>query len=435
MKILITAAGSYGDVAPYTGLGARLRREGHEVALAAPGPFAALVKDAGLEFRPLPGDPGAQIAPATGKRALMRAASASVGELAGGLADAVAQDTDLMLLSTTTAPLGWHIIEATGIPGLGVYLQPTHPTREFAPVVGGARSLGAWGNRAAGRFSLRMVDRVFAGAVGDLRARLGLPPATPGEVRRRQEAAAWPVLHGYSPAVVPQPRDWREGLETVGNWWPHLAPEGREGREGLEGLDGREGSQGPEGQLPSLVADFLQAGPPPVFIGFGSMAAGEGERLGAIAVAALRRAGLRGILQTGRAGLTASGPSTSDPSASGDDVLTIGEVPHALLFPRVAAVVHHAGAGTTAAGLRAGRPAVPVPVTADQPFWAARLTALGAAPHPVPFQQLTAARLADALDRAVRDPSHTRAATALSRRMEREDGAGAVARAVARMAG
>ncbi|WP_371650174.1 MULTISPECIES: glycosyltransferase [unclassified Streptomyces] len=404
MKILITAAGSYGDIAPYTGLGARLRLEGHEVALAAPDPFATLVKDAGLEFRPLPADPRTQAAPGAGKRALMRAASVSVGEMAGGLVDVVAQDTDLMLLSTTTAPLGWHIGEATGIPRLGVYLQPTHPTREFAPVVGGARSLGPWGNRAAGRFSLRMVDRIFAGAVADLRARLGLPPATPGEARGRQEAAAWPVLHGYSPAVVPQPGDWRKGLETVGNWWPHLDP---------------------ESQLPSLLEDFLQAGPPPVFIGFGSMAAGEGERLGAIAVEALRRAGLRGILQTGRAGLC----------ACGDDVLTIGEVPHALLFPQVAAVVHHAGAGTTAAGLRAGKPAVPVPVTADQPFWAARLAALGAAPHPVPFRRLTAARLADALDRAVRDPAHTRAAAALSRRMATEDGAGAVARAVARVAG
>lgn len=104
--------------------------------------------------------------------------------------------------------------------------------------------------------------------------------------------------------------------------------------------------------------------------GFGSMAAGHGERLSGIAVRALRAAGLRGILQSGSAGLAAEGD---------DDVLTVGDVPHALLFPRTAAVVHHAGAGTAAAGLRAGVPAVPVPVTADQPFWALRLAALGAA--------------------------------------------------------
>ncbi|MBD0746865.1 glycosyltransferase [Streptomyces sp. CBMA152] len=415
MKILITAAGSYGDVAPYTGLGAHLRREGHEVALAAPESFAALVKSAGLEFRPLPGDPRAKAASGNGsgttsgagsapeKRALMRAAGAYVKELAGGLADTVEQGTELMLLSTTTAPLGWHITEATGTPGLGVYLQPTHPTREFAPVVAGAKSLGAWGNRAMGRFSLKMVDRVFTEAVRDLRARLDLPAATPGEVRSRTEPG-WTVLHGYSPAVVPQPRDWRDGLEAVGNWWPYHAP---------------------DAELPTAVEDFLRSGPPPVFIGFGSMAAGEGERLGELAVRALRSAGLRGILQTGQAGL----------HASGDDVLTVGELPHALLFPRVAAVVHHGGAGTTAAALRAGVPAVPVPVTADQPFWAARLVALGAAPCAIPFKRLTAERLADALGRAVRDSAPSRAAADLSRRMAGEDGAGRVASAVARLAG
>ncbi|MYZ12335.1 nucleotide disphospho-sugar-binding domain-containing protein, partial [Streptomyces sp. SID337] len=143
-------------------------------------------------------------------------------------------------------------------------------------------------------------------------------------------------------------------------------------------------------------------GPPPVFIGFGSMAGGEGdgERLSEIAVSALRTAGLRGVLQSGRAGL----------AASGDDVLTIGEVPHALLFPRVAAVVHHAGAGTSAAALRAGAPAVPVPVAADQPFWAARLASLGAATAPVPFEDLTAPALADAIGRAVREGTHARTA-------------------------
>ncbi|MEV0502130.1 glycosyltransferase [Streptomyces spectabilis] len=398
MKILITAAGSYGDIAPYTGLGAHAAGAGHDVTLAAHAPFERLVRGSGLRFRPLPGDPGAS-GPATRRKDLIRTASAFVRELGAGVADAAEDGADLLVLSATTAPLGWQLAEAMGVPTLGAYLQPVHPTRDFAPVVSGGRSLGAVGNRAAGRFSLRMVDRVYADAVRELRARLDLPAVAAAAVRARQEAAGWPVLHGFSPAVVRRPADWRTGLDVVGNWWPHHASGAR---------------------LPSVVEDFLDDGPPPVFIGFGSMAAGEGERLSELAVAALRRAGLRGVLQTGRAGL----------EATGDGILTVGEVPHALLFPRTAAVVHHAGAGTTAAGLRAGVPAVPVPVAADQPFWAGRLTALGAAPAVIPYKKLTAERLADALTRAVREGAHTAAAKAVARVMATEDGAGQVLKAV-----
>ncbi|EPH39580.1 glycosyltransferase [Streptomyces aurantiacus] len=401
MRILIAAAGSYGDIAPYTGLGTRLRMAGHDVAIATHDGFAPLVRDAGLRVRPLPADAGAP-GPGAGRRALMRTASAFVRDLGAGLADAFEEGDDLLVLSTTTAPLGWQLAEALDVPTIGAYLQPVHPTREFAPVVSGARSLGGWGNRAMGRFSLRMVDRVYADAVRDLRSRLGLPAAAPAAVRARREGGAWPVLHGFSPAVVRRPADWRAGLDVVGNWWPHHDPAAR---------------------LPPDVEDFLGSGPPPVFIGFGSMAAGEGERLGELAVAALRRAGLRGVLQSGRAGL----------AAAGDGILTVGELPHALLFPRMAAVVHHAGAGTAAAGLRAGVPAVPVPVTADQPFWAARLTALGAAPAPVPFRTLTAERLAEALTRAVHETTCATAAAAVSRAMAAEDGAGEFLKAVERL--
>ncbi|MFF4219254.1 glycosyltransferase [Streptomyces nondiastaticus] len=401
MRILIAAAGSRGDVAPYTGLGAALRLAGHDVALAATDAFAPLVRAAGLEFRSLPGDTRAR-GDVTDRRELMRTAARFITELGQGFADAVDDGTDLLLLSTTTAPLGWHLTEATGIPSLGVYLQPTAPTGDFPPVVTSSRSLGRLANRATGRFALRMTDRVFERAVTELRHRLQLPSLSPSAMRRRQEQANWPVLHGFSTALVPRPSDWRSGMEVVGNWWPH-----------------HDAAQ----KLPTELEDFLHAGPRPVLIGFGSMAAGDGERLSEIAVRALRRAGLRGILQGGSAGL----------AADGDGVLTIGDVPHALLFPRLAAVVHHAGAGTSAAALRAGVPAVTVPVTADQPFWAGRLAALGAATDPIPFRSLTAERLAGSLTRAVKRQTYSRAAAKAAQHMATEDGAGQALKAIERL--
>ncbi|MFI9026474.1 glycosyltransferase [Streptomyces sp. NPDC053560] len=417
MRILITAAGSRGDVVPYTGLGVRLLAAGHEVALATHDAYADAVRAAGLEHRALPADPrraapvptGAGPEKARGQHALMARAAAFLEELGGGLADAVAPGADLLLLSTTTAPLGWQLSEATGVPSLGAYLQPTHPTREFPPVMGGARALGRWGNRLAGAVSLKVVDRLYAGPVRALRTRLGLPPAALSALRAREEAADRPVLHGFSPVLVPRPGDWRPGLEVTGNWWPYAAPDDR---------------------LSPALADFLAAGPPPVFIGFGSMAAGEGERLGELTVRALRRAGVRGILQAGWAGLA--------PGEQADGILAIGDAPHTLLFPGTAAVVHHCGAGTTAAGLRAGVPTVPVPVTADQPFWAARLTALGAATAPLPLASLTGPsavdRLAAAIRTAVHDTGMRERARAAAVRMAAEDGAGRVARAVERIA-
>ncbi|MEY9996706.1 sterol 3beta-glucosyltransferase [Streptomyces sp. V4I8] len=398
MRILIAAAGSRGDVAPYTGLGAGLREAGHDVTLATTDAFAPLVREAGLGFTSLPSRPQAQ-GGVESRRELMRTAAAFVTELGQGFADAVDPGTDLLLLSTTTAPLGQHVAEAMGTPTIGVYLQPTAPTGDFPPTVMGTRSLGRPGNRIAGRFALRMADRVYAEAVTELRRRLDLPPMTPAETRRRQERENWPVLHGFSTALVARPSDWRAGLDVVGTWWPYVAPDRR---------------------LPGEVEDFLAAGARPVFVGFGSMAGGQGERLRGIAVRALRRAGLRGIVQAGSARL----------AVDGDDVLTIGDVPHALLFPRLAAVVHHAGAGTAAAALRAGTPSIPVPVTADQPFWAGRLAATGAATDPIPFASLTAERLADALGQTVRRQAYARAASVAARHMATEDGVGAVLKAL-----
>ncbi|WP_232534222.1 glycosyltransferase [Plantactinospora sp. KBS50] len=162
-----------------------------------------------------------------------------------------------------------------------------------------------------------------------------------------------------------------------------------------------------------------------MYVGFGSML-GQAGVLDELIVPALRRAGLRGVVQRGWAGLA---PRT----AGRDDLLGIDEVPHEWLFPRMAAVVHHAGGGTTAAGLRAGVPAVPVPMLGDQPFWAARLRGLGVSPDVLPPARLGVPRLAAALAAAVRDPSYARRARTLAGRLAGEDGAAAVLRAVDRL--
>ncbi|MBP0455172.1 glycosyltransferase family 1 protein [Kitasatospora sp. RG8] len=403
MRILIITAGSRGDVAPFTGLGRRLLDAGHEVTVAAHPSFAALVGGCGLGHRPLPGDPQDLI------RSWSRAASpqevralnrAYVDGLADGVAEAVADGTDLVLTAFAPAPLGHVVGEALGVPVIGTHLTPALATREFPlPGTPGTDDLGPEGNLAAGLEVVGRRDRLFAGAVARLRARLGLPAGAPAEPLAGPPAGPAagirPVFAGFSPSVVPRPADWPSQAEVTGYWWP-ARPDGW--------------------RPPAELADFLQAGPPPVFIGFGSMAPGHGERLSDLVAAAVKRAGVRAVVQAGWAGL----------GGGGDDVLAIGDVPHDWLFPQTAAVVHHAGAGTTGAGLRAGVPAVPVPVMADQPFWAARLHRLGVAPRPLPFEGLAAEALADAITACVTEPGRHRRAVELARRIAAEDGAAPV---------
>lgn len=263
------------------------------------------------------------------------------------------------------------------------------------------RSLGEQGNRAAARLAFAVPSPAHVGSAKALQAGLGLPPMSSGAVYRRREATRWPVFHGYSPSVLPRPADWRDGLAVTGYWWPVRPP----------------------GWRPDpVLCDFLESGPPPVYIGFGSQGSARAEQYTELALRALRLAGLRGVLQIGV------------PGALGDDVLGVADAPHAWLFPRMAAVAHHCGSGTTGAGVRAGTPTVPLPALADQSLWASRLVALGVAPPPIPFRRLSPERLAERLRATVIEPAYRRRAAALAKRVQAEDGAAAVVRAVGDLA-
>lgn len=383
-------AGSRGDVAPFTGLGQRLQQAGHQVTLAAHDRFADLVRDSGLAYRSLPGDPVELVRARTAAPSPEAAASVFAGFLDGlgdGVLAAAAAGTDVLLTAFGPAPVSRVVAEGLGIPSLGVYLAPGVPTREFPPP-GSPERQSPEENLAAGRAMLERTDALYADVLRRLRAQLALPAHSPSP------PDDWPVCHGFSPAVVPRPADWPANVHVTGYWWP---------------------AQPAGWQPPDLLVDFLEAGPPPVFIGFGSMTP-DHERLHEVVTAALRRAGVRAVVQAGWAGL----------GQAGDDTLLVDDLPHEWLFPRMAAVVHHAGAGTTGAGLRAGVPAVPVPVLVDQPFWAARLHDLGVAPRPLPMHELTADTLTDALRACLDQPNYRDRARELARRVRADDGPAAV---------
>jgi sterol 3beta-glucosyltransferase len=200
-------------------------------------------------------------------------------------------------------------------------------------------------------------------------------------------------LDGYSALVAPRPRDWGASHYVAGYWF----------------LD-----SDTNWQPPKALADFLSAGPAPICIGFGSMHDREAATVTELVKNALDRSEQRGILISGWGGLQTESAS--------DRVFSIESAPHSWLFPRSAAVVHHGGAGTTAAALRAGVPSLIVPFMADQPFWGRRVYALGVGPEPIPHRRLTVDNLANSIRQMVADQAMRQRAAELGNRIRAEDG-------------
>ena len=211
---------------------------------------------------------------------------------------------------------------------------------------------------------------------------------------RGKPPAAAKTLYCYSPRLVPTPADWPPDVVATGYWLREQT--------GADPVD------------PALDG-FVAAGAPPIYIGFGSSVGPDPARLGAAVSDAVRRAGVRAVI--------ASGWGAMSHLRSDSDTFVVESVPHHWLFPRVAAVVHHGGAGTTAAGLVAGRPSVICPFQGDQYFWGAAVHRAGAGPRSLPANKLTPASLASAIRAAINDSAMRARSTELSERITLEDGA------------
>lgn len=404
--VLIAAYGSRGDIMPLTDIACRLRDAGHEVVLTTNTDLVDDVQACGIHARPIDFqlDDAVDTNADPTKLAMQMVKPAGMRQLGRNFLAAVADvPADVVLLTPFTELAGHPFAQARSIPSIGLRLQPISATTAFPPTLLGAWSAGGLINRAAGRSAQRWFDRIYQGVLTDLRADLGLPKRGARALRRQRSVDRWPILHGFSPAVVPRPDDWRPGIDVVGYWWSQYAE-----------------SWTP----PNELTTFLAAGPPPIFVGLGSLmvSAAEAARLSAVIPAALDAAGVRGIVQTG---------GTDLGIADNDSLLTIGAAPHDWLFPQVTAAVHSCGAGTVAAGLRAGLPVVGVPSPGgDQPFWARRLQRLGVSPAAVPRPKLDADRLAAAITEAVTEPTYRDAARRLAPDVAADDGAQRVVGAV-----
>jgi sterol 3beta-glucosyltransferase len=418
LKITVFAAGSRGDIQPCVALSTGLQQAGYQVRLAAPENFADFVQKYDVDFYALRGDVQQIMASDTGRKFMetgggnplksIRAIRSLIAPVVMSMAEdahAACRDVDALICLGVFSSFGQCIAESLRIPMINVEPTPLLPSRTFAaPSWPIQKNLGGLHNHLSGVAMLQVVSLWYRPFVNDFRQILGLPAHTVESFHHILRST--PLLGAYSPRIIPHPPDWPDSVHITGYLF----------------LDSQAGWQ----PSPELEA-FLDTGDPPVYIGFGSMAGRSPKQLAGLVSEALARSGQRGVLLTGWGGLHAE--------LVPDNVFMVDAAPHSWLFPRMAAVVHHGGAGTTAEGLRAGVTTVVVPFAFDQPFWGARIRELGLGPDPIPLKKLTADRLASAIKTAVTDPGMRQQASSCAKAIRAEDGIGEAVKIVKKYLG
>jgi UDP:flavonoid glycosyltransferase YjiC (YdhE family) len=428
MNVVIHVVGSRGDVQPFVALGKVLKETyGHRVRLATHPVFHKFVQENGLEFFSIGGDPSELMAfmvknPGLmpgfetmrngdiGKRrkeiaTMIKGCWRSCFETGDGTGPAASDKTteswsnetvqadDIskpfvadVIIANPPSFAHVHVAEKLGIPLHVMFTMPYSPTQAFPHPLANIQSSNADKNMT-NYISYVLVEMLTWQGLGDLINRfrnkeLGLEEINmlraPGMLQRMRI----PHTYCWSPALIPKPKDWGQHISISGFYFLNLAT-----------------NYTPD---PDLKA-FLAAGPPPVYIGFGSIVLDDPNAMTKTLFEAVEKSGQRALVSKGWGGMGA------DELGKPDNVFMLGNVPHDWLFKQVSAVVHHGGAGTTAAGITAGRPTLVVPFFGDQPFWGAMVHRAGAGPEPIPHKQLTSDNLAEGIKICLKPESQNKA--------------------------
>ncbi|KAH0593360.1 hypothetical protein MHUMG1_08816 [Metarhizium humberi] len=429
LNIVMQVVGSRGDVQPFVALGKVLKdKYGHRVRLATHGVFRKFVTENGLEFFDMGGDPVQLMAfmvknpgliPGidsiasgdVGKRQkemkeILMGAWRSCFEAGDGTGPPLEQEgfqtseTEMpfiadAIIANPPSSGHIHIAEKLGIPLHIVFTMPWSPTLSFPHPLANIVSVTT-GERRANFLSYALVEVLMWQGLGAVINRfrektLFLDPLSdvtgPGVHRIH-------VRRARSPALIPKPADWENHITVSGFSFLPLSS-----------------TFTPDADLEA----FLKAGPPPLYIGFGSIVPADPDGLTRLLFSAIQQTGQRALVSKGWGGLG------KDDMDIPDDVFMLGNVPHEWLFERVSCVVHHGGAGTTSTGIAKGKPTIVVPFFGDQQFWGSMVARAGAGPPPIPFKQLTAENLASAILMAI-EPETVEAAKVLGQKLAGENG-------------
>ncbi|XP_024974116.1 sterol 3-beta-glucosyltransferase UGT80A2-like [Cynara cardunculus var. scolymus] len=406
LQVVILIVGTRGDVQPFIAIGKRLQEYGHRVRLATHSNFKEFVLTAGLEFHPLGGDPKVLAEYMVKNKGFLPSGPSEIPVQRSQMKDiifsllAACREPDLdtgipfkadAMIANPPAYGHTHVAESLKIPIHIFFTMPWTPTSEFPHPLSRVKQPAAY------RLSYQIVDSLIWLGIRDMindvrKKKLKLRPVT---YLSGSQGSETDIPHGYiwSPHLVPKPKDWGPKVDVVGFCFLDLAS---------------------NYEPPEDLVRWLKAGPKPIYIGFGSLPVQEPEKMTQTIVKALEMTGQRGIINKGWGGLG----NLTEPK---DFVYSLDNIPHDWLFLQCASVVHHGGAGTTAAGLKAACPTTIVPFFGDQPFWGERVHSRGVGPPPIPVDQFTLTKLVDAI-KFMLDPKVKERAVELAKAMENEDG-------------
>ncbi|TKW03069.1 hypothetical protein SEVIR_7G038400v4 [Setaria viridis] len=416
MQIVILIVGTRGDVQPFVAIGKRLQNYGHRVRLATHANFKEFVLTAGLEFYPLGGDPKILAEYMVKNKGFLPSGPSEIAiqrkqikEIIFSLLPACKDadpDTGIpfkvdAIIANPPAYGHTHVAEALKVPIHIFFTMPWTPTSEFPHPLSRVKQSAGY------RLSYQIVDSMIWLGIRDMinefrKKKLKLRPVT---YLSGAQGSGNDIPHGYiwSPHLVPKPKDWGPKIDVVGFCFLDLAS---------------------NYVPPESLVKWLEAGDKPIYIGFGSLPVQEPQKMTEIIVKALEMTGQRGIINKGWGGLG----TLAEPK---DFVYLLDNCPHDWLFLQCKAVVHHGGAGTTAAGLKAACPTTIVPFFGDQPFWGDRVHARGLGPPPIPVDQFGLQKLVDAIN-FMMEPTVKEKAVELAKAMESEDGVTGAVRAFLR---
>lgn len=413
-KITILAMGSRGDVQPFIALGKGLKKSGYMVSIAAIDEYRELIINNGIGFAPLGlSAKELEVVFAENNKADTHARQGNSQPFAlSRTAKTVLRDNiirwleyscqacsgcDLLIYTGLAYHLGVHVAEKLKVPALPVYLQPVTANAKTASFLMPDLKIGSWYNRLSYRLAEKLLWMYLGKPVNQWRFRQGLQPLSEKEIFFLRHDSTQPVIYGFPEAIFTKPAEWGDEVFLSGYFI-------------LKKYD--------DWQPSPRLARFLEAGPAPVYVGFGSMNSYVSREQVQLILEALKGTGERIILAVGWENF-----NESDLARNGsDNIFIAGYAPHHWLFPRMKAVIHHGGAGTTAAVLQAGIPSLIIPLMIDQPFWANLAYQLGVSPKPLSIRKLSFARFVKALRVVLYDEKMRRRAKEIGGIISAEDG-------------